>query len=244
MLSKNRIKFVKSLHHKKYRDENELFISEGEKIVKELLSFFPNTIEFIYCTKEFEQNLIGSNLERCEIISESELKQISCLQKPNKAFALCKMWKLESPKKVDFHLALDDIQDPGNMGTIIRLADWFGVKSIVCSTNSVDIFNPKVIQASMGSVFRMNFFYTDLDDFFVNSNLQIYGTFLQGESIYNKTLSPNGILVLGNEGKGISAELEKRIHEKITIPRFGNAESLNVSVATGIILSEFFRNYQ
>ncbi len=146
-----------------------------------------------------------------------------------------------SDSTADFHLALDEIQDPGNLGTIIRLADWFGVKNIVCSRNTADCFNPKVVQATMGSLFRVNIVYEDLKTFIEAKNLPVFGAFLEGKSIYKSSLSPKGILVLGNEGKGISSEIEKCITQKITIPRFGEAESLNVSVATGILLSEFFR---
>jgi RNA methyltransferase, TrmH family len=240
MLSKNRIKFIKSLHLKKNRDENKLFIAEGEKIVGEIIEFYPEIIESLYHTKDFD--FVSKNEISTEIITENELKQISCLKNPNKAFAICKMWELSKAFDSDFHIALDNIQDPGNMGTIIRLADWFNVKSIICSLNTVDIFNPKVVQASMGSIFRVNFQFTELKTFIKETNLPVFGAFLEGESIYEKKLSPKGILVLGNEGNGISSEVEQLISNKLNIPRFGKAESLNVSVATGILLSEFFRN--
>lgn len=240
MLSKNRIKLIKSLHLKKFRDENNLFIAEGEKIVTEVIENYPELIEYLYVTKDY--NFFVKPQVSYEIISELELKQISCLQKPNKALVICKMMDLTRSTNSDFHIALDAIQDPGNMGTIIRLADWFGVKSIICSNSTVDVFNPKVVQASMGSIFRVNFLYTDLINYISASNLPTYGAFLEGDTIYTKNLTPEGILILGNEGNGISEEVEKIISQKITIPRFGNAESLNVSVATGIILSEFFRN--
>jgi TrmH family RNA methyltransferase len=154
------------------------------------------------------------------------------------------MWKNEDNSNSDFYIALDEIQDPGNMGTIIRLADWFNVKTIICSPNSADVFNPKVVQASMGSLFRVNIIYQDLNEFITSKKVPVYGAFLEGESVYTKKLSPKGILILGNEGKGISPEIEKLVTQKIKIPRFGQAESLNVSIATGILLSEFFRNEQ
>jgi TrmH family RNA methyltransferase len=240
MLSKNRIKFLKSLHQKKYRDESSLFITEGEKIVNELLAFNPSLIDCIYHTKEFQfENIQHVNSEE---ISNSELSQISCLKNPNKVVAICKMWKNEDNSNSDFYIALDEIQDPGNMGTIIRLADWFNVKTIVCSANSADVFNPKVVQASMGSLFRVNVIYQDLNEFITSKKLPVYGAFLEGVSVYSKKMYPKGILILGNEGKGISQEIEALVTEKIKIPRFGQAESLNVSIATGILLSEFFRN--
>lgn len=238
MLSKNRIKFVKSLYLKKYRDELNLFLVEGEKIARELILLKPEFIEAIYATDEFV--IESNNPFNIERITQKELNQLSLLKSPNKVLAICKKFRQED-KGGEFYIALDDIQDPGNLGTIIRVADWFGVKNIVCSVNTADFYNPKVIQATMGSLFRVNVFYQELNSFIKSKGLPVFGAFLEGESIYKMNLSPKGILVLGNEGSGISSELAQLIKQKITIPRFGNAESLNVSVATGIVLSEFFR---
>ncbi len=242
MLSKNRIKLIKSLHFKKFRDESNLFLVEGEKMSLELIRLKPECIEQIYGTNEFiEENKI---IEKFEKITEKELSQISTLKTPNKVLIVCKKWDLKENinSRNEFYLALDEIQDPGNLGTIIRLADWFGVKNIVCSKNTADCFNPKVVQATMGSIFRINLMYQDLSKFIESKNLPVYGAFLDGESIYQKARAPKGILILGNEGNGISKEIENLVSDKITIPKFGEAESLNVSVATGILLSEFFRN--
>ncbi len=241
MLSKNRIKLIKSLHLKKFRDESNLFLVEGEKMALELIRLKKEYIEQIYATKEFiDLNKVEQEIEE---ITEKELAQISTLKTPNKVLIVCKKWNLTENinSQNEFYLALDEIQDPGNLGTIIRLADWFGVKNIVCSKNTADCFNPKVVQATMGSIFRVNLIYQDLISFIETKKLPVYGAFLEGESIYQKALSPKGILVLGNEGNGISREIENLVSDKITIPRFGEAESLNVSVATGILLSEFFR---
>ncbi|MES2590035.1 MAG: RNA methyltransferase [Bacteroidota bacterium] len=223
------------------RDELDLFLVEGEKMALELIKLKVDSIDSLYGTVDFIKQIPANSDFYFEEITEKELAQISTLKTPNKVLVVCKKWDLKDDSIADFYIALDEIQDPGNLGTIIRLADWFGVKNIVCSKNTADCFNPKVVQATMGSLFRVNIVYEDLKTFIETKKLPVYGAFLEGESIYKSSLSPKGILVLGNEGKGISNEIEKCVTQKITIPRFGEAESLNVSVATGILLSEFFR---
>jgi TrmH family RNA methyltransferase len=240
-LSKNKIKWIRSLQQKKYRDDLGLFIVEGEKLVHEAILYTPELIELIAYKSDFKYSLLDSSIEQIEVNSR-ELEQISSLQSPNKALAILKKPVFNLSTKSDqLILALDSVQDPGNMGTIMRIADWFGVNTIVCSETTVDCFNPKVVQSSMGAIFRIQTHYTNLEDWLINCDSNIYGALLEGEDIYQKTDLPNGVLLMGNEGKGISNSLQKFITHPISIPRFGHAESLNVSVATGIIVSEFLR---
>ena len=238
-LSKNKIKWIRSLHLKKNRDEFGLFLVEGEKMVTEALREFPEIIEEVYTSAPLETfDYRGA----VELISDAELSQLSTLKTPNKTLAV-----LRKPAKVDTNLSdglilvLDGVQDPGNMGTILRTADWFGVKMIVCSEDTADIYNPKVIQASMGSMLRMDVKYTVLDTFLSSCQLPIYGALLEGKNVYNSALVRNAVLVMGNEGKGIRPNIQAYINSPIHIPGFGKAESLNVAVATGILLSEFAR---
>ncbi len=241
MISKSNIKLIKSLQQKKFRDELNLFVVEGEKMVLESLQCKSEYLVDLYYTSN---SVIGENLiekEKMNLISEKELKQISSLQTPNKSLAVFGKWPT-SNDKLPFYIALDGVQDPGNMGTIMRLADWFGVKKILCSKETVDCFNPKVVQATMGAIFRIEIEYVDLAKTFELLDVPIYGAALEGENIYSKPMKPHGILLLGNEGKGISENLQKSINFPISIPRFGEAESLNVSTAGAILLSEFFRN--
>jgi TrmH family RNA methyltransferase len=238
-LSKNKIKWIRSLHLKKNRDELGLFFVEGEKMVAEALRDFPGIIEEVYATNPLEGHSFQGHIE---MISEAELSQISTLKTPNKALAvLRKPTKRESNISAGLILVLDGVQDPGNMGTILRTADWFGIKTIVCSEDTADLYNPKVIQASMGSMFRMDVKYCALDTFLSNCSLPIYGALLEGENVYNTAMSKNAVLVMGNEGKGIRPNIQTYINSPIHIPGFGKAESLNVAVATGILLSEFAR---
>ncbi|WP_445958076.1 TrmH family RNA methyltransferase [Yeosuana sp.] len=240
MLSKNQIKLISSLKQKKRRLQSGLFVVEGVKTIKELLqSQF--VLDTLYTTESFK-----SDAKQEELISETELNRISFLKTPNKALAI---FKIPKPKAIDFNeliIALDDVRDPGNLGAIIRLCDWFGVKDLVCSEETVDCYNPKVIQATMGSITRVNVSYTDLSVFLKQSEQNSYGAFMNGTSVYNMELPSKGILVLGNEANGISNELEKIINKKVTIPRFGNlqaTESLNVATATAVLLSEFKRRF-
>ncbi len=250
MLSKNNIKFLTSLHVKKYREENAQFIAEGVKLVGELLNSNFNIIE-IFALKEWIVKNPSINKVQVTEIDSKELERISGLSTPNQVVALVEIPKSEISFKeiyTDLVLALDDIKDPGNLGTIIRIADWFGIKNIVCSQNSVDVYNPKVVQATMGSIARVNVFYTNLYDLISSApkDINIYGSLLEGENIYTKEISSEGIIVIGNEAKGISADILPLITEKIHIPSFAvnknnKAESLNASIATAIICSEFKR---
>jgi len=237
-ISKNKIKYIKSLHLKKFRDEEGLFLVEGDKIIQEIINENKQLIDSIYCTEQSDLSF-----ENLTIISSNELKSISTLKNPSKSIALIKTSLPIIENDNSLTIVLDDIQDPGNMGTIIRLADWYGVKSIICSENTVDSFNPKVVQATMGALFRVNIRYTNIENFIKESKNVVYGTLLEGKNIYSQNLkTENSILIIGNEGHGISESIKKLITEPITIPKKGLSESLNASVATGIVLSEFFRS--
>ena len=239
-LSKNKIKWIRSFHLKKNRDEANVFIVEGEKMIQELIENFPNSIDFLCVTKESDHFSKNNSLVHAVATAE-ELKKISSMKNPNKSLAIVKKLDLK-PSKSSFKLVLDNIQDPGNIGTILRLADWFNVKEIICSKETVDIYNPKVVQASMGAIFRITVTYCELENYLTNFSGPIFGALLEGQNIYKQKLLPEGLLILGNEGNGISEKIKPFITDPITIPRFGKAESLNVSIATGILLSDFFRN--
>lgn len=240
MLSKNKLKYLKSLQVKKVRDELRLFVVEGEKSALEVLRWKEEIIEAAYTTDPaFFDLFIGKN-HPVELITEQELKQVSGLTTPNKTLLVCRRWE-DEPGEFTFVLALDDIQDPGNLGTLIRLADWYGVDALICSRNTVSQYNPKVVQAAMGSLFRLKIFYLDLEHYLGESSLSVYGALLSGENVYQKTLDPKGILILGNEGNGISPAVQKHIRFPLTIPKSGKTESLNVAVAGAVLLSEFFR---
>ncbi len=239
MVVKNQIKLIKSLRQKKCRTQHNLFVVEGIKTVQEILASDFKVYE-IYST---DLKLFGKGEVGVELISQAELKQMSGLKTPNTVLGV---FHVPKPKKLDFEdwvLVLDDIRDPGNMGTIIRLCDWFGIQHIVCSLNTVDCFNPKVLQATMGSIARVNMVYTDLDLFLKNAGTPIYGAFMDGVSIYNRKLPKKGILILGNEANGISKGVERTISQKISIPRSGSitTESLNVATAAAILLNEVRR---
>jgi TrmH family RNA methyltransferase len=248
MLSKNQLKNISSLHHKKYREEQKLFIVEGEKLLDELLnSAFE--INHIYATKNWidKQTKIPNKINVTEI-NENELNKISLLPTPNKVLAIVnqKSFNLNTSVFND-HLSiyLDDIRDPGNLGTIIRLAHWFGINQIICSPNTVETFNPKVVQSTMGSIFHVPVIKQELSDvlFSLSKPINVYGAFLDGENIYTKTRFNSGILVIGNESNGISEVNFPHITEKISIPSNSphSSESLNAAMALGIIVSEHFR---
>ncbi|TDO03095.1 RNA methyltransferase [Sunxiuqinia elliptica] len=251
MLSKNKIKLIQSLNRKKIREQEQIYLVEGSKIVLEAIEA-NLTIKLLIGTPDFfEANQIPQNTaEECLICELDELKKASLQQAPQQAIAVIAQNKSDFiPQQLpqELALALDFIQDPGNLGTIIRMADWFGIRHIFCSDNTVDCYNPKVIQASMGAIFRVQLHYINLEDLITqaaNEQLPVYGTFLEGKNIYQATLSPAGILVMGNEGKGISDSVANKINQKIHIPSFafGNgSESLNVATATAICCSEFKR---
>lgn len=241
MVSKNQIKLITSLQQKKYRFANKLFFAEGVKVIQELVqSNFE--LEHLYTTQNDFEEVSDA---RKTLIHESDLKKISVLATPNSCLAVFKMPAEKKIIESGLILALDSIRDPGNLGTILRLCDWFGINQILCSKETVDIYNPKVVQATMGSIARVNVNYVDLSSFITQTKLQVFGTFMDGNNIYKSILPQEGIIIMGNEANGISEELEKLVKNRLTIPRFGNlqkTESLNVATAASIILSEFRRN--
>lgn len=243
MLVKSELKYIQSLDHKKPRDEAGVFIAEGPKLVKELLEMKQVSVSGIYALKEWiETNKKLLTKIAVTEISEGELDRISQLSTPNQVLAIVKKnlpdeQSLISKGKVT--LALDTIQDPGNLGTIIRTADWFGVEQIVCSQNCADNYNPKVVQATMGSIARVKIFYVDLEKWLAQQNdVRIYAAVLDGQDVMEMKKIKEGIVLIGNESKGISNALLKQANVKITIPKKGKAESLNAAVATGILLSQ------
>ena len=239
MVGKSQIKFIKSLQQKKIRNQHKLFIVEGKKTIQELVN---SKIE-VYKLYSTDLDFISNN-DLAELITTVDLKKVSTLSTPNGYLGIFKMPIIESVDLNDWVVALDTIQDPGNLGTIIRLCDWFGVKNIICTKDTVDCFNPKVLQATMGSIARVNISYLDLIDFLKKSDTQIYGTFMDGASIYSAKLPKKGIIIMGNEANGISEEISQTIKNKISIPQFGEktTESLNVATATAILLNEIRRN--
>ena len=240
MVSKNQIKLITSLQQKKYRKQEQLFFAEGVKVVQELLhSNFE--LQDLFTTK---QDFLTVPKDKVHAISEAELKKISALTTPNTCLAVFNIPKAKEMVEKGLIVALDDVRDPGNLGTIIRLCDWFGIETLFCSEESVDIYNPKVVQATMGSISRVNVVYGNLETFLSQTKLPIFGTFMDGKNIYQEDLPKEGIIIMGNEANGISTSVEKLVSERIAIPRFGNlqvTESLNVATATAIILSEFKR---
>ena len=240
MLSKSQIKFITSLQLKKYRKEHLSFVVEGVKTIKEFLNS-SYKISSLYVT---DASLFEANLP-VTVVSEQQMKKITSFRNPSPALAVFEMRQEHVEiTSDDLIIGLDDVRDPGNLGTIIRLCDWFGIATIVCSENTVDCYNPKVIQASMGSLTRVSLVYTDLKNAISQNNLLSYGTFMDGDNIYQSTLQPKGIVIFGNEANGINANLEELIDKRISIPRFGKnqaTESLNVAMATSIVLSEFKR---
>lgn len=253
MISRNKIKFIVSLQKKKVREEERLYIIEGDKIVREFLSAGV-VARTLIAKPEFIASLptdLRNKAEEILEVSYDDLKKISTLKTPHNAIALIPL-KDQIP---DFSgilkelcVVLDNVQDPGNLGTIIRAAGWFGIKNIICSEGSVDIYNPKVIQATMGAILSVNVFYADLKDFLIiagKNNTPVYGTLLEGKSIYSHKLDNKGIIMFGNESKGISEELLTYVSEKIMIPRCGTIkngiDSLNVGMAASIVFSEFAR---
>ncbi|MBA4277546.1 RNA methyltransferase [Flavobacterium sp.] len=240
MVSKNQIKLITSLQQKKYRSINQLFFAEGIKVIQELVESNFELVHLYTTQNDFEE---VSN-DKKTIISENDLKKISALATPNTCLAIFKIPSEKKTNESGLILALDSIRDPGNLGTILRLCDWFGIEQLICSKETVDIYNPKVVQATMGSIARVNVNYVDLESFIDKTKLAVFGTFMDGNNIYKTDLPQEGIIVMGNEANGISPELERLIKNRLTIPRFGTlqkTESLNVATATAIILSEFRR---
>lgn len=236
MLSRSESKYIQTLSHKKQRDAEGLFIIEGPKLVKEVLnSHF--TIKKIYALQSWLHT--NKNFDNAVMVSEDELQKISNLQTANEVLVIAEMPETNNTLELEntVTLALDGIQDPGNMGTIIRIADWFGIKQIICSEDCVELYNPKVIQSTMGGFIRVKVVYTNLEQCLQNTQVPIYGALLNGTDVKKIPQPTEGIIVIGNESKGIRAPILPLIKNAISIKKIGGAESLNAAVATGIILS-------
>jgi len=251
MISKSKIKLINSLSQKKFRDETGLFLAEGTKLIFDLATSF--NCSFLAGTSEwFQHNKSISALETVEV-DEDELKKISNQKSSQGILAVFEkpIYEINEQKlSLNLSLALDEVQDPGNLGTIIRVADWFGISDIFCSENSADAFSPKTVQATMGALSRVRVHTVNLESFLkiYQSKMTVYGTFMDGENIYTKTLTRTGIIVMGNEGNGISSKIEKYVTSRLLIPNFPEgeitSESLNVGVATALVLGEFRRRVQ
>ena len=249
MLSKNDIKNIKSLELKKFRDDKGLFVAEGHKLVGELLGVFKCVL--LVATDEWLAGHGRIPADRVEAVTADELKKASLLRSPQDVLAVfCIPEDRQTMKEAaseNLVLALDDVQDPGNLGTIIRIADWFGIKDIFCSRGTADVFNPKAVQATMGAIARVKIHYNDLvkEISALPASVPVYGTYLDGETIYDTQLSDNGVIIMGNEGNGISKEVGKTVNRKLYIPNWpagaATSESLNVAIATAIVCSEFRR---
>lgn len=245
MISKNKIKNIRSLQLKKFRDESGLFVAEGLKLVADLATGF--SCETLIVTSSVKEKMTDINAGEILIVDEDTFAKVTSLKSPQGVLAVFhkKQHTLDSSAlQSRLSIALDDIQDPGNLGTIIRIADWFGITDILCSESTADAYNPKVVQASMGALARVKVHVVDLRETLAQAGeMPVYGTFLDGQDIYQEQLTQHGIIVMGNEGNGISAETEKLVTRKLRIPNFSDktVESLNVSVATAIVCSEFRR---
>jgi RNA methyltransferase, TrmH family len=245
MITKNQIKYINSLQQKKFRLEHQSFVVEGAKSVIELLkSDF--VVELLFVTQSFfeENEALLQNLSiQPEFVEVNELEKVGSFNSNNAALAVVKTKENVEllVKEKEFAMILDDIRDPGNLGTIIRIADWYGITKIICSNSTVDVYNPKVINSTMGSFTRIYLYYTNLEEFIKNQKINIYGTLLDGENIHQTQFTDSGYIVIGNEANGISEEITKLITHKITIPRFGGAESLNAGIATAVVLDNVFR---
>lgn len=258
MLSKSRISLIRSLKYKKIRMLHGLFVAEGEKIVKDLmtvsLDINPFRIDSIYATSGWSGKNKYARTAGLDIteVTEKELKRISSLTTPNMVLAVIRIPDYDYDKDLimnDMSLVLDDIQDPGNLGTIIRIAHWYGIRQIFCSENSTDVYNPKTIQSAMGSLWSVRVFYTELSSFLKfyhdSTDLPVIGTFLKGLSIYSRQPVTRGLIVLGNEARGISEKLEPCIRTRVTIPAYNEnsrPDSINVAMSAAIICSELRRN--
>lgn len=247
MISKNKAKYIRSLELKKNRKQENVFVAEGHKLVGDLLGILPCC--FIAATQDWWNENPDVKADEKVTVTEEELAKTSFLKHPQSVLAIFEQRNEEvdiSVIKTSLCLALDDIQDPGNLGTIIRLADWFGIEHIFCSLGTVDVYNPKTIQATMGAIARVKLHYVSLTDLILKlEDTPIYGTFLNGNNLYQEKLSSNGLIIMGNEGNGISPEIESLINRKLYIPNYPQdrktSESLNVAMATSIICAEFRR---
>ena len=246
MLSKSNISLLQSLQHKKFRREHGLFLVEGYKSVTEFINS-AYQIEAVYHTAAIAPKMLKlSQKMNFQEISSAILEKISALKTPADIIAVVKIpqWPVLNYTTLNkkFSIVLDGIQDPGNMGTIIRTADWFGIENIICSEDCVEVYNPKVVQATMGSLSRINVHYVDLASVLSETKLPVYGALLDGENIYSTNFGNEGLVVMGNEGNGLTEKVKQLVTKAITIPGAGNAESLNVAIATAIFCSEINRN--
>ncbi len=250
MVTKNRIKYIRSLELKKKRKEENAFVAEGPKLVGELMGHFECL--YIAATAEWTAEYLCLIKEKCpvDVVTEDELHRISFLDTPQKVLAVFRQKENSfdvSVVKENLCIALDDVQNPGNFGTIVRLADWFGIEHVFCSRFSADIYNPKTVQATMGGMARVKVHYCDLSELIKSlpSDIPVYGTFLNGHDIYSEHLEQHGLIVMGNEGRGVSAEVEALVTNRLYVPNYPagrtTSESLNVAIATAIVCSEFRR---
>ena len=247
MISKNQIKYIRQLEQKKFRKRENCFVAEGPKVVGDLMRQYQP--KAIFATEEWIKRVESYDDSKLTTVSPDELRRISFLQTPQQVLALFPIpehTSYLSPLTSHLYLALDSVQDPGNLGTIIRIADWFGIDTIYCSEDTADAYNPKVVQATMGSLAHVHIIYTNLLQLFdaLPKDYPIYGTLLDGDDIYQQPLSEHGIIVMGNEGNGISEAVRQRVNHRLLIPNFhqgDSAESLNVAIATAITCSEFRR---
>lgn len=254
MVTKSVVKYVHSLSVKKYRDIEQCFVAEGPKVVTDLLPLMPCRI--LFATEAYFHTVDSGLLkavEQVEIVSQAELERLSLLRSPRDAVAVFRRFSDALPADVQrfpatsLCLALDDVQDPGNLGTILRVADWFGIEHVFASPGTADVYAPKVVQATMGAVGRVRIHYLDLTTFLqsLQTEIPVYGTFLDGKTIYDQPLSQNGIIIMGNEGKGISESVKKYVRNRLFIPNYpegrSTSESLNVAIATAIVCAEFRR---
>ena len=239
-ISKNQLKLIQSLSQKKYRSKHQLFMAEGVKVVNELLHSSFELVQ-LFATADF---ICADFQDKKTLISEADLKKVSQLKTPNEVLGLFRIPTPQPISNTGLTVVLDAINDPGNLGTIIRLCDWFGISQLVCSEDTVDCYNPKVVQASMGSLPRIAIHYTNVTTYLQQSNLPIFMADMDGENVYKKILPQEAILILGNEANGVSDAIKQLANQIISIPRFGEiqqTESLNVATATAILLSEFRR---
>lgn len=250
MISKNRIKYVRSLEMKKYRKAEGVFVAEGHKLVGDLLGAFPCV--YVVATQEWmDSHAHELNGVEMDVVTDEELRRVSLMETPQQVLAVFR----QRIDEVDVNkvvgellcLALDDVQNPGNVGTIIRLADWFGIEHIFCSRGCADLYNPKTVQATMGAMARVQVHEVDLPQMLSSlpKGTPVYGTFLDGDNLYDKSLENRGLIIMGNEGKGVSADVEAHVTERLYIPNYPagreTSESLNVAIATAIVCAEFRR---
>lgn len=246
MLTKAIIKYIKSLKDKKNRDEYGTFVVEGNKMIAELIHIFK--CQYLIATNNIINSIDSSNIENIIEVKNNEIERVSFLKNPQESIAVFYKPRYNDIENIKnkLTLVLDEIQDPGNLGTIIRIADWYGIENIVCSKNTADVYNPKTVQATMGALARVRVHYVDLVPFLNNyQSLPIYGTFLDGENIYSNDITSDGIIIMGNEGNGVSKEVENLVNKRLFIPSYPpnqeTSESLNVAVATAIVCAEFRR---